>query len=253
MKDRYEPVDEQILLQREEVYVSSEEEGEEETKGKTKHDDDIIPWSIKITLLFKAFPRFYADFIGLAFQTLFFQSFFTTLVFSSSPFKPREHYQYYMMALCGGILTGRLYGYIRRCCNTSKESSLRTDVKSWTMVVYGLCNFTVLFIAIWYRSMPNVWIVLALAFNTGLIAGVSYILCLSPVSEKESHIVFQRSTTVVIHGVSCVTAALVAILLEPLIRQRCFELTHTREFCIARYIGIGSKPCFSHWLTGSHD
>lgn len=226
-----------------EEFVDSEDDEDESRVQEIKNSSSLV---IKLCLFSKSFPRFYAAFLGFALQTLYTQSFITTLVFPNSPFKPREHYQYYLMALWSGAFTGRTFGYICACCGKFTQNLLSTNAKSCIHIAFSIGNLSVLFVAVWYRSMPNVWVILFLCFVSGIIAGVGYLISLAPVSEEEEeHIVFTRIMAITIKGSACVVAALIAIPLEPLIRQRCFELTHTSQYCIARYIGIGKKPCYN--------
>jgi MFS family permease len=169
-------------------------------------------------------------------------------VYSNSPFKPRDHYQYYLIAAYGGELLGRSNGMIFSYCGKITGTfSLcpYSGSKPWVVIILDIAMLIVIVLITWFRIVSNVWLVLALSFVEGLVCGVSYVGSFAVVSERKGHIAFTRAATIIVHGACGTTGAMTAIVLEPIMRQHCFEVTKSSQYCIARYMGIGRKPCYS--------
>ena len=174
-------------------------------------------------------------FVAYVCEYLTVQSIVTTLAFPSAPFDPRDHYQYYTLLFVTGEFIGRSYGLVLRLMKCSIP-----DVTSHTWVFSSIIVVNALFLifAAWYKFLSNVYIVLAVVFFIGLNAGALYCSTFTVAGRGLSsrHIEFSRSFLTFAMQAGVVSAGLLGLIVEPLLKEHCQRTSLAKEYCLTRSV-----------------
>lgn len=163
------------------------------------------------------------------------QSVVTTLAFPNAPFKPRDHYQYYIFVLMGGEVLGRSYlvalSYIRaEWAEKAKFPYL------WVLSIVEAMLLLFFVLAAWYRFLPSVWIVLLLVFACGAAIGATYVNAIAFFRDsfKDRYKEFAMGFFSVASAGGVFTSALLGLYVEPLLREHCTMFANNTDFCFTR-------------------
>jgi len=163
------------------------------------------------------------------------QSVVTTLAFPHAPFKPRDHYQYYIFVLMGGEVVGRSYlvalSYVKP--EWAEEAKFPYLWVPSTIEATLLLFFV---LAAWYRFLPSVWIVLLLVFASGAVVGVTYVNAVTYFRDsfKDRDKEFAMGFFLVAITGGVFASALLGLYVEPILREHCTMFTNNSDFCFTR-------------------
>lgn len=180
-------------------------------------------------------PHMLPIFITWFSEYIIVQAVITTLAFPSSPFKPRDHYEYYIVVFMVGEMVGRSYllvlSYIKKDWGEKAKFPYL-----WVLCLVGVMDLLFLVLAAWYRFLPSVWIVLLLMFVCGLTAGAFYvnvvIIFRNCLQQKYKEFAMGYIDLPLTGGV--LTAAVLGLYVEPLLREHCMILMDNTDFCFTR-------------------
>ncbi|KXJ13712.1 Protein btn-1 [Exaiptasia diaphana] len=114
-------------------------------------------------------------FLGFFSEYLLIQSIVSTLAYENSPFRPRDHFQYYYIMLWFGEVIARSHRAILGAIN-AKYLYTVTLKNLWILAIIEVLHMLVLFCEAWYRFLPGVGIVLLLCFTAGVFIDEIYLL-----------------------------------------------------------------------------
>lgn len=172
--------------------------------------------------------------VGVFVEYLILGSIVTTLAFQNSPFGPRDHYVYYVLMVTIGEFIGRSYiSMFSACMNPQYSLAVRqTWIFSGVLLILG----TLLGFAAWYRFLPNVGPVLVLVLAIGILDGMLYVNTILSAAQDEDFRskVFSRGFSMLGFAVGSLIAALLGLLVEPVLREHCIEVSSSDQFCFTR-------------------
>ena len=210
--------------------------------------DDHMPltWKEILKVIWQNGRFFLSLYIGMFFEYFTIQSVATTLAFPSAPFDPRHHYQFYTLLFFVGEFVGRLYGLLvllMKC----KIPHATHHTWVFTSIIAVVAMF--LIFASWYRFLQSVYIVLAMVFLIGLNIGALYnsTFAMAGCASSARHIEFSRSFLTVATGAGIMTAGLVGLYVEPLLKRHCQQTIFAKEYCLTRPShGWNASSCLVH-------
>ena len=93
-----------------------------------------------------------------------------------------------------------------------------------------------LVLAAWYRFLSSVWIVLLLVFISGIVAGVLYVNVVTFFRNlfQKRYMEFAMGYSAVAWGGGMLTAAMLGLYTEPLLRKHCRTLMDNTDLCLTR-------------------
>lgn len=201
----------------------------------TRTDDCSLSYREKFMVIRQMLPNLMPMFIAWFSEYMIIQAVITTLAFSNAPFRPRDHYQYYIFVFLGGEVVGRSYlvtlSYIKaEWAEKAKFPYL------WVLSIIEVSHLLFFILAAWFRFLPNVWIVLVLSFTGGATIGVLFVNALAFFSDtfEGRYQEFAMGYVVVAMGGGTFTAALVGLVTEPLLRRHCAILLKSDDYCFTR-------------------
>ena len=180
-------------------------------------------------------PGLISIYIAFFSEYLIIQSVVTTLAFPNAPFKPRDHYQYYIFVLMGGEVVGRSYlvalSYIK-----SKWAEKVKFPYLWVLSTIEVMHLLFFVLAAWYRFLPSVWIVLVLVFGCGAATGLTYVNAIAYFRDsfKDHHKEFAMGFFSVAVTGGLFASALLGLYVEPILRQHCTMFANNTDFCFTR-------------------
>ena len=195
--------------------------------------DQHLTCNEKIALMCQNLRGVAAFCVGVFVEYLILGSIVTTLAFQNSPFNTRDHYVYYVLMITMGEFIGRSYISMFSVCTRKYSLAVRqTWIFSGAMLILG----TLLGFAAWYRFLPNIGLVLVLVLVIGILNGMLYVnTILSAAQDEDSWSkVFSRGFSMLGFAVGSIVAALLGLLLEPVLRGHCIEVSTSGEFCFTR-------------------
>ena len=192
-----------------------------------------LSWNEKLALMWQSLRGVVSFSVGLFVEVLVLGSMVTTLAFQNSPFDPRDHYVYYVLMVTMGAFIGRSYIGILSACNPPCSLAVK---KTWILSGVQLILGTFLAFAAWYRFLPNVSLVLVLLLVVGVLSGMLYVNTILAAAQDEDFRskVFSRGFSLVAIGGGCLMAALLGLLVEPVFREHCLEVSSSHQFCFTR-------------------
>ena len=208
-----------------------------------QEDQGKLTYREKCEVMRKDMSLFLSFFVGEFGKFFLLQAVVTTLAFPNAPFQPRDHYQYYVFAVMVGDVFGTSYGLVWHCLKCSLPAYTR---HTWFFAsVIMACVFFLVF-ASWFRFLPNVWIVLVVAFFVGLTEGVLFNCTFAAAASDSSsarHKGFSRAFLTAGQGAGLLSAALLGLYIEPLLKKHCFHISEHPANCLTRLMYKGARKC----------
>ena len=212
----------------EELHVSSETKAELSVRDKVDTVWKTLPFAL--TMITGYFSSFF---------TL--QSVVTTLAFPDAPFGPRNHYIFYTLAIMMGHLAGRNYALILILINQDCRPYTR---HTWIFSSLVAVILVFLVLGSWYRFLASVWIVLALMFISGLLTGVLYTNTYAMAGAGETNRAKTELSRAFVYSgcaIGIMSAALMGMRTEPLLRKHCMQIATRGAYCLTRNVnGVSS-------------
>ncbi|XP_031574578.1 uncharacterized protein LOC116308325 [Actinia tenebrosa] len=219
----------------------------QEEYSNDKHDttaDKLI--SKTFLLLVKSFPLFIYGYFSSFCIHFSMTAVLTTLTFPSSPFLPRDHFQYYRMISDAGIVIGGLGSFILGCTGQKWMNKFFGIRNTGLLVVINVIHMLFFVVASWHRFLPNVIPVFVLCFTQGIafgIAAVQSLICatnlFSSPNDKATALRLQEVGV----SVGRVGAAFLGVFTEKYLREHCTYNLLLGEYCLARI------PSSAGWST----
>ena len=205
-------------------------------------DDEEEPTPIseqnsRIWFIFKAFPPIGYLYVSMFCITSLMTSVLTTLTFKSSPFPPRDHFQYYRLINNIAIAIGGSVSLVFSFLDNKWSDSFRIRKKMWVLSLLDVTHLLIFVLASWYRFLPNVYVVLVMCFTLGTIHGLTLVNC-----GVNSATLFSNprdnGTAMGLmelgYSVARIAAALLGLSTEQLLREHCINRLMLGRFCLAR-------------------
>lgn len=175
------------------------------------------------------------EFITFNSEYLLIQSVITTISYKNAPFRPRDHYQYYIFIFMFGELIGRGH---RSVLSFFKPSWLYhpTPLLLWVFSILEVLHLFFFIFESWYRFLPGVSTTLVLCITGGICLGLMFSNLIEVVHatfegrEREFAMAFTMGPAYV--GV--IMAALVGLYVEPRLYEHCVLTVSNSAYCITR-------------------
>ena len=175
----------------------------------------------------------------------------TTLAFPNAPFKPRDHYPYYILSYHVGKFMGRSHFFLVSAINPKLVHYIRIR-RTWILALIASLHGLFFFLASWYRFVPRVEIIIALCFTEGFTAGSMYLNSAHTVSEliaDQQKKEFALSLLTVGNACGKLAAGLCGLFQEPLLKKHCVEDLKLGEYCLTRHTRkAGWNKSFNCWI-----
>lgn len=182
-------------------------------------------------------PNLIPLFIAWFSEYLTIQAVITTLVFPNAPFKPRDHYQYYIFTLMVGEVLGRSYlvGLFFIKVKWAEEAKF-PHLWVLAMIQVALLLFLVQIFVL------SVWIVMLLVFICGLEIGILFVNILAFFRDgfEDRYREFVMGYIIVAFGMGISVAALMGLYTEPFLLKHCTTFVNNTDFCFTRSTSLDS-------------
>jgi len=197
---------------------------------------EILTWkekllAIKKLIVLMAVPTFVtwlSEYIAL-------QSVVTTIAYIDAPFRPRDHYQYYTLALMLGELAGRSH---RSLLGIVKPSLLYVPTATglWALSIIEVLHLLFLLFESWYRFLPGVGIPIFLCLTAGVVIGIVFSNALEfvRISFEENEREFVMSWVMFPFNFGVLVASMVGLYVEPRLREHCLHIVTDSAYCFTR-------------------
>ena len=189
----------------------------------------------KSTVIRQMLPGLILFFIAWFSEYMIIESVVTTLAFADAPFKPRDHYQYYIFVLVSGEMMGKSYLVISSYIKEEWVEKAKFPYL-WVLATIEAMLLVFFVLAAWYRFLPSVWIVFLLLFTCGAVIGVFYVngMTFFRNSVKDRYQEFAMGYISVSMGGGILAAGLLGLYVEPLLREHCTMFANNTDFCFTR-------------------
>lgn len=201
----------------------------------TPDEGNPLSWKEKRELIVQNIHLVLAFAVGYFSEFVTLNAVVTTIAFPNSLFDPRSHYVYYACVFMIGEFIGRSYLTFLSLVKCSYTPVL---TRTWILsaILFSLLVFLTL--SSWYRFVHSVWIVLALCFLVGVLAGSLYLntflVATAGGSDDINGKAFSRAFLSVGPSAGVLLAGVVGLALEPALRRHCLEHAKYGEFCFTR-------------------
>jgi hypothetical protein len=191
----------------------------------------------ELLLLFKVFPNICYGFATAFCLHISTTAVLPTLTFPSSPFPPRDHYQYFRLISDFGILFGGLEILLVSCisCLWIEFFKIR---RIWIRVFLNVSLLIFFVLASWYHFLPNVVVVLVLCYIQGHLYGSVLVLCLETSADCFTGARDKGTALGFVEvGLSAgrISAGLLGLFVERYLREHCTYNLLLGRFCLARH------------------
>ena len=189
----------------------------------------------KFAVIWKMLPDLITIYIAWFSKYLVYVSIVTTLAFPNAPFSTRDHYQYYIFTLTGGEVVGRSYLVILSYIKAEWAEKAKIPCL-WGLAIIQVFHLLFFILAVWYRFLPSVWIILLLSFSCGAGVGVFYVNAVAFFKVKfegpEKEFAMGYLIVAIIAGE--LAAALLGLYIEPVLREHCTMILNNTGLCFTR-------------------
>lgn len=215
--------------------IQADDAEAEDTKSEDNENDNSLSYQEKLMILSQMLPNLIPIYIAWFSEYTIIQSVITTLAFPNAPFRPRDHYQYYIFVFLGGEVVGRSYLVVLSYMKAEWAEKAKFPYL-WVLSTIEVMHLLFFVFAAWYRFLPNVWIVLVLSFTGGATIGVFFVNALAFFRDRfdDRYKEFAMGYTVVAMGGGTFTASMVGLMTEPLLRRHCMVLLKSDDYCFTR-------------------
>ena len=165
------------------------------------------------------------------------QGVITTISFSNALFAPRDHYVYYLLIYMLGKALGMSHLLLVSCTCPKVLPYVRVR-KTWILALLEMAILAFFIFDSWFRFVPHVAVILVLCVLEGFIGGVLYVNAALNVTEKFSDPQWKElgmGLVTVGNDVGKLLAALVGLVVEPLLLGHCVKELVLHDQCFTRY------------------
>ena len=207
-----------------------------DTTEQTTTDTEKSLCSEQLRIGRKILPFIIALLLSFGAEYLSNSSVITTIAFPNSNILARDHFLYYFLSYEMGKFLGRSHLFMLSCLPFDIIELCKCK-RTWIFPVIEVAHLTFFLLESWYHFVSYIWIIIALCFTLGVVAGM--IALYSPHAvvghvapdEKE----FALGLLTVGNGVGAFVAGLLGLVVEPYLSGRCLEhFSASKEFCFTR-------------------
>lgn len=214
--------------------IGLDEVEDEKTSLINKKED--VTWKTKLSafyvlLVYATGPNFFGFFA----EYLILQSIVTTLAYHNAPFSPRDHFQYYSIAVRLGSFFGRSHRWMlsaihHKCVYEVKAAFL------WILALIEVGHMVLLLCESWFRFFDRVEITIFVCFTSGIIAGLLFSNTLEILSTKlnDEQRRFGMATNSFPATMGILCACLMGFWLERQLKQHCMKTVVNDIYCFTR-------------------
>ena len=216
-------------------FLKTDHETDKSVSEDTSQKEEPLSYSEKFMVIRQMLPSLIPIYIAWVSEYMIIQSVITTLAFPNAPFRPRDHYQYYTFIFFAGEVLGRSYLVVLSCIKAEWAASAKLPYLC-VLSAIEVAHLLFFVLAAWFRFLASVWVVLSLSLTGGVTIGVLFVNALMVFREsfEERYKEFAMGYGVVSMGGGTLTAAVLGLFIEPIIRQHCMALLTNDDFCFTR-------------------
>ena len=201
----------------------------------------------KVKLLFNGFlVCYYRGLVNFLIQ-LSITAILSTVTFRSSPFPPRDHYQYFRFLSDFGIMFGGMeLSLVSFFCPRFLETIKIRRI--WILILLDVGHVMLFLPVSWFRHIDNVYLIFVLCFTQGVTSGCISVHIFSLAadffsdSRKLGKVLGYMEVSI---SVGRLSAGLLGLFLEKYLRDHCEHQLLLGRFCLARHSSTGM------WMTSN--
>lgn len=219
-----------------------------DTTEQTTADPEKSLCSEQLRIGRKILPYIIALLLSFGAEYLSNSSVITTIAFPNSNVLARDHFLYYFFSYEMGKFFGRSHLFMLSCLPSDIVELLKCK-RTWVFAAIEIAHLIFFVSESWYHFVSYIWIIIALCFTLGLVAGM--IALYSPhavvghVAPEEKE--FALGLLTVGNGVGAFVAGLLGLVVEPYLTGKCLEhFSASKEFCFTR------PQNMTGWMTNIH-
>ena len=207
-----------------------------DTKEQTTTDTEKSLCSEQLRIGRKILPYIIALLLSFGAEYLSNSSVITTIAFPDSNVLARDHFLYYFLSYEIGKFLGRSHLFMLSCLPSDIIELLKCK-RTWVFAVIEIAHLTFFLLESWYHFVSYIWIIIALCFTLGLVAGMLVLHSPHAVTEhvapEEKE--FALGLLTIGNAVGGFVAGLLGLVVEPYLRGKCREhFSASKEFCFTR-------------------
>lgn len=214
--------------------INKDRDKETQEKCTRKTDDVILTRKEKMLIIVKLFSLTVLPGVaGFCSQYLLTQTVVTTIAYKNAPFRPRDHYQYYLSIFALGQMLGRSH---RLILFKTRWVYTPTTLLLWLLSSIEMLVLGFAILESWYRFLPNVGILLFLCLFAGIIQGMLFpnMLELLHLKFEGAEREFVMGYAVFPRGLGTFFAAVIGFYVEPILMEHCISVEKESAFCLTR-------------------
>ena len=161
----------------------------------------------------------------------------TTIAFPNAPFKPRDHYPYYILSYHIGKFMGRSHLLLVSAVCPKLVQHVRIR-RTWILALIEFLHGVFFFLASWFRFVPRVEVIIALCATEGFTAGSMYLNSAHTVSDMiadPERREFALCLLTVGNACGKLSAGLLGLFQEPFLMKHCMEDLKLGQYCLTRH------------------
>lgn len=192
-------------------------------------------WKERLAAVWNSFHHMLILFMVYFAEYIILSAILTTLVFEDAgvgpEFAPRGHFEHYVLSTMVGEFLGRSF-----------ISMLRAIAPGFFFIAapilafFPLAETIFLVLATWFRLVPAVWIVWLLCFIQGTACGMIFSNSYHTITRRffSQHVIFLVALASVLETAGILTAGLLGIHVETLLKEHCVVQVGNKSDCFTR-------------------
>lgn len=205
-------------------------------RRKFEMDCHLTPrWKERLAAVWNSFHHMLILFMVYFGEYIILSAILTTLVFKDAgegpEFAPRGHFEHYVLSTMVGEFLGRSFISMLRAI---APGFFFTSAP--VLAFFPLAETIFLVLATWFRLVPAVWIVWLLCFIQGTACGMIFSNSYHTISRRffSQHIIFIVTLASILETAGILTAGLLGIHIETLLKEHCMAHVGNKSDCFTR-------------------
>ncbi|XP_068705106.1 uncharacterized protein [Montipora foliosa] len=206
-------------------------------KKSAEDTQQYVTFADKIHVAKDIFPYIIFLFITYFSEYLSNHAIITTIAFPNAPFRPRDHYPYYLLSYHIGKFLGRSHLFLVSAVSPGLVPYIKVS-RTWILALISFLHCFAFVLASWFRFVPCVEIIIALCATEGFTAGSMYLNSAHTVSDlisNQTRREFALSLLTVGNACGKLTAGLIGLFQERILKKHCIEDLKLGEYCLTRH------------------
>lgn len=216
-------------------------------RRKFEMDCRLTPrWKERLGGMWNSFHHMLILFMVYFGEYIILSAILTTLVFEDAgvgpEFAPRGHFEHYVLSTMVGEFLGRSFISMLRAIAPGFFFTAAP-----ILAFFPLAETIFLVLATWFRLVPAVWIVWLLCFIQGTACGMIFSNSYHTISRRffSQHIIFIVTLASILETAGILTAGLLGIHIETLLKEHCMVHVGNKSDCFTRSMDV------SFWESGN--